>query len=127
MIDVTLGKRDAAAKIPQACCLDPGIVLRPAGQALLMNLRREHLGKRRTDPFLPRRPAREIYICVAAEAYARQHVFERPELLARQANGERQRGPRFHATGRVPLIIVITVMIKDAGDPPPAGFAVGAV
>ena len=121
------GERDAAAKVRQAVGFDPRVQRRPAGQAVGVDLRREHLGQRRDGRFFPRRAAREVHIGVDRKAHPGAHMAMRPEVFAREAHRHAEPAPGLDAAGVAAAEIAAAVVVEDALDPAPPLRAVGAV
>src|SRR6476659_9639551 len=84
VLDVAARFGEAAAEVRVAGGVDPWIVLRPAGEPLLVDLGGEELSERGADRFLPRGAAGEVDVRVDREAHAGEHVLERGDLLARK-------------------------------------------
>src|SRR5918994_3671967 len=122
-LHIAARQADAALKIVQASAVDPWIVLGPVGETLLVNLRCEQLSERGAHGLRPRRHARKIYVSVDGEAYARQHIRQALDPLARKPNSFREPQPRFDAA----RIVAVSIMVENALHPVPAHCSVGAI
>src|SRR5690606_22970219 len=126
---------DVAARLPQTLAevvvagrVDPRVVLRPAVQARLVDLRGEQFGQRAAGRLLPGRAAGEVDVSVHGEAHARQHQLLGQHLLALQAYRLGQAQPGFDAARLARRSDARpAVMVEDALNPFAAGVAVRAV
>src|SRR5690606_9443076 len=123
LFDVTPRLTHAHAEVLKPFRLDPGIVLGPGVETLLMDVRREELGERGAHGFLPRLLPCEVHIGIDRKAHTGQHVFERHCYFTRETHRFGQLQPGFNAA----RIIAMTIVIEDALHPAAAYFAIGAV
>src|SRR3954470_2652209 len=114
---------EAAAEVRIARGVDPRIVLRPAREALLVDLGREELRERGAHRLLPGGAAREVDVRVDREAHCGQHVLQRRDLLACKAYRLAQAQPGLDAA----VAALDAVVVDDALDPAPALLPVGHV
>ena len=85
-LDVAPREAHPALEVREARRIDPRVVLRPAGEALLVDLGREQLGERGAHRLRPGRAAREVDVGVDREAHAGEHAaqaLDRRALAAR--------------------------------------------
>ena len=122
-LDIAARQADAALEVMQAGAVDPRVVLRPIGQPLLVDFRREQFRQRRTRRLLPGRAPRKIHIRIHGEADPRQHITRLSTLRARKPGGLREPQPGLDAA----RIIPITVVIQNPLHPLAAHRAVRAV
>src|ERR1700726_4768978 len=92
--DIASRKTHPALKVMQSGAIYPRIVLRPIGEALFMNLRREQFGQGGTNRLRP--PPREA-----------------PPRIPLQPPRPRQPQPRFDPAG----ILAVTVVVENALHP----------
>ena len=74
MFHVTARFRQPLAEIAITIGLDPGIMLRPAIEPGLVNLRRKQFRQGGTGRFLPGRPSGKVQVRVYRKPHTRQHV-----------------------------------------------------
>src|SRR5439155_1045145 len=86
------------------------VVLRPGGESLFVDLRREQLGERGAHRFRPGRTACEIHIGIDREAHPRQQLLQALHLSTRQAHRLREPQPRLDPAG----ILAVAVVIENA-------------
>src|SRR6185436_15762225 len=115
--------RQTLAEVGITRLVDPRILLRPVGQAFLVDLRSEELGERRANCLLPWRSSSEIDIRVHGEAHTGQHIVLRGDVLAFEPAGLSQPDPRFDSA----FVTFGAVVIDDALYPFTPMLAVGHV
>src|SRR5438093_8244817 len=120
VFDIPSRLGQSLAEVLIAFRFDPRVMLRPVLQPFFVDLRREQLGERRADGFLPRRLAREVDIRVHCETHAGQNMFQRLHVLALQTASVAEPQPRFDAA----FVCLRAVVVDDAEDPLPALISV---
>src|SRR4030081_377369 len=123
VLDVAPRLRKPVAEILQSLRVDPWIVLRPTGKAILVDLRREELGKRRAHGLLPWSRAREGDVRIDRETYAGQHALQRRNLVTRKTARHSESYPCLDAA----LIAFGSVVIDEALDPFAPHRAIGTI
>ena len=123
VLDVAAGLFQTLAEIVVPGRINPRVMLRPAVQPRLVNVRGKQLGQRRTGRLLPAGPAGEVDVGIHRKAHARQHQFLRQQHLAVQPHGLAEAQPGLDTA----LAARLTIVVDDALNPLAAGVAVRAV
>jgi hypothetical protein len=123
MLDVAARLAQARAEIFVAGRVDPRVMLRPAVQARLVDLRREQFGQRAAAASCQLARRAKVDVGIDGETYAGQHQFLRAQLVRIETDRLAQAQPGFDAA----IFTRGAVVVEQALNPLATDFAVRAV
>lgn len=123
MLDITPRLTEAGAEVFVTGRVDPRVMLRPAVEARLVDLRREQFGQRAAGGFLPTGAAGEVDVGVDGETYSGQHQLLGTQLVRVETDRLAKAQPGFDTA----IFAGGAVVVEQALNPLAANFPIGAI